>query len=195
MGNQVNHQECDRCEYDHRDEAGIQDDFLGVRGKLVLPFERFRYAPQHLGELASGFTGLGQADEYLVEHGRVIGQRLGEGLAAFDGLDHRADHLAKTRRVHAVAQLGQAFEQRQAAGEHLLEMETEGDQVAPGDAGTAEKGAARVVGDIGVDQVQADAPQPQFEINEVDSLEPAVDTLAEGIDGTVGEYGHPGSIL
>jgi hypothetical protein len=53
-------------------------------------------------------------------------------FAALDAFDQAGDHLAKTRMLDRIAQVGQAFEDGHASPGQLFEMEAEVDQLRRG---------------------------------------------------------------
>jgi hypothetical protein len=50
-------------------------------------------------------------------------------LSVLDGLDQTGDDLAEGRFFHAVAQIGEAFQQGDAGTHQLFEIEEEGDEI------------------------------------------------------------------
>ncbi len=111
---------------DHDAEEGrVHHEFLGLRGQFVLPLDRLGQVLQDFRQVAGFFAGLDQADENAVEDLGVSGQRLRQGLAAFDAFEQVGHDFAKTRVVEAVAQVGQAFDDRHAGTRKLLEMKAE----------------------------------------------------------------------
>jgi hypothetical protein len=112
---------------DQADECRIGDHLLGLRGELVLPFQRFVEAVQHLRQAAGRFAGADQADKDLVEDAADDFHRLRERLPALDRLDQAGDHFAEARMLEAVAQVGQTLEDGHAGAHQLLQMEAEVD--------------------------------------------------------------------
>jgi hypothetical protein len=73
--------------------------------------------------------------------GRLLGKGLlGRGLQRLGqhAFDQVGEHLAQTRVDDAVAQIGEAVDDRHAGAQHLVEVKAERDQFAPPHGATAE---------------------------------------------------------
>ena len=87
---------------------------------------------QDLGQLASGFAGPDQVDEYLAEDVGMGAHGGGQGLAALDVLDQAGHHFPEAGIFDGVPQVGQPFEDGDAGPGELFQVEAEIDQFAAG---------------------------------------------------------------
>jgi len=104
-------------------------------------------------------------------------------------MEQRGQDIAKSAFLHGVAQIAQAFEQRDARARDVTHMDAERHQIAPGHPLAAGRGVLARQLDQG-DEVEPHALQAQLEIDVVDGRQRAPDATAGLIDGAVVEERH-----
>ena len=72
LRHQVDHQEEGDGEHDGADEGRVDHHGFGLRGHLVLPFERFGEVLEHVDQASAFLTRAGQAHGDLVESVGVL---------------------------------------------------------------------------------------------------------------------------
>jgi len=96
---------------DHRNDSRIHQQFFGLRGLLILPFQVLDELLQDLDDLSALFAGAHQTHEHGAEYVRKLLHRTGQVLAAFDGFHHPRDDLAKVSVLYRIPQIHQALHQ------------------------------------------------------------------------------------
>jgi hypothetical protein len=176
------------AENDRADEGRVGDHLLRLRREFVLPLQRFVQALQYFRQATGRLAGPDQADEDLVEDAPMIVHGLRQGLATLDRLDQAGHHLAEARMFETVAQVGESFEDGHAGAHQLLQVEAEVNDLPARHATTAQQAA--VAERFAADQVELHAPQAQFEVDQVDGVDPAEDHAPIGVDRLVGVERH-----
>jgi hypothetical protein len=187
LRDEVHHQEDGDGDHDGAHEGGIHHELLGLGRELILPLEVLGDALQHLGQPARVLPRLDQAAEHPAEHLRVARQGAGQVLPALDVLDESGDHLAEAGVLHAIAQVGEALDERHAGTGKLLEVEAEVDQVGALDCAPE---AARALGRPAHHEVEPHTLQTELEVDDVQGVDLAQDGLALWVDRLVVEVRH-----
>ena len=140
----------------------------GVNGKLEWrPGDAFRW------EASGLFASADQAEEHVVEDLRVLRHCLRQHAAAFHVFGERRQYFAKARVFDRVAQVANAFQQRDARARDLLHVEAERNEIAAGDVAAGAESAAGFFDLTEGDEIESHAAQPQLEIDLVDGIESA----------------------
>ena len=106
----------------------------------------------------------------MVKHVRVRGGALRQYLSALHVLGHRGQHLPETRVVAGIPEVAQPVHDWYAGAVHLLHVEAEVDQILAGYLAAPETGGFAF--DLLVsDEIEAHAPQAQFQIDLIDCFE------------------------